>query len=126
MKKLFLSIAVLFAMGVVLNSCGDDASGDADKKSACDCMKEAMESEGEKAPAGCEFMDKMEDKELMNALKDCPEMAGMFEMEMPEMDDMEMPEMPDMEDMPDMDEMMEDMPDMDEMMEDMPDMPDMK
>jgi len=123
MKKLFLSIAVLFAMGVVLNSCGDDASGDADKKSACDCMKEAMESEGkqDKAPAGCEWMDKLEDDKLMEELKDCPEMAGMFEMEMPDMDDMKMPEMPDMEDMPDMDDMPE-MPDMD----DMPDMPDMK
>jgi len=109
-------MAILFAMGTVFTSCGDDASGDADKKSACDCMKEAMESEGkkDKAPAGCEWIDKLEDDKLMEELKDCPEMAGMFEMVMPDMEDMEMPNVENME-IPDMD----DMPDM-------PDMPDMK
>jgi len=129
MKKLFLSMAILFAMGTVFTSCGDDASGDSTEatdggdnsgegegegegeRSACDCMKEVMESEGvvDSAPEGCEWMDKLEDDQLIKALEDCPEMMGMFEMEMP-----------------DMDEMMEDMPDMDEMMEDMPDMGDMK
>ena len=119
MKKLFLSMAILFAMGTVFTSCGDDASGDSTEatdggdnsgegegegeRSACDCMKEVMESEGvvDSAPEGCEWMDKLEDDQLIKALEDCPEMMGMFEMEMPDMDEM-MEDMPDMGDMKDM------------------------
>jgi len=69
-------------------------------KSACDCLKEAMNSEEilDKAPAGCEWMDNLDDNQLMEELKDCPEMAAMFEMVMPDMEDMDAiaPEMEDM------------------------------
>jgi len=65
-------------------------------KSACDCLKEVIDWEEpvEKAPAGCEWMDNLDDNQLMEELKDCPEMAAMFVV-IPEMEDM--PEMEDLE-----------------------------
>ena len=57
-------------------------------KSACDCLKEVMDSEEhvDRAPAGCEWMDNLDDNQLMEELKDCPEMAAMFVV-IPEMEE---------------------------------------
>ena len=85
MKKLFTTLMVL---GLVASSCGD-ASGDAEKTSACDCMKKSMdmlpdmmagkltEDEAEKqlSEAGCDFMKDMTEEEAAKALKDCPELS---------------------------------------------------
>ena len=47
-----------------------------EKKSLCDCMKEAMKGVDE-APAGCEWLDEMSEEELgmkmLTEMKDCPE-----------------------------------------------------
>ena len=88
MKKLFLSFAILLAASTVLVSCGDDkkdgsgnatpAANSSANKSTCDCMKLVAENpSADKAPAGCEWMEKTseeESKKLMDqAMKDCPE-----------------------------------------------------
>ena len=75
MKKLY----VLTISAVMLVACGEKKD---EKKSICDCMKEAMKGDVEEAPAGCEWMDKLTEaeleKEMMSAMKDCPDMIGYF------------------------------------------------
>jgi len=91
MKNLFLSMAILFAMGTVFTACGDDASGDSTEandggegesgdKSICECMKMRIANPDLKEPpkgSGCEWVMKMTDEEakkiMVQAMKDCPE-----------------------------------------------------
>jgi len=94
MKKLFLSMAILFAMGTVFTACGDDASGDTTEaeadggegegesgdKSICECMKMRIANPDLKEPpkgSGCEWVMEISDEEgkklMEQAMVDCPE-----------------------------------------------------
>jgi hypothetical protein len=61
MKKL-----TLLAVGgaLILASCGQ-------KKDFCECLKEAMASESETAPAGCEYIEKMSEEEAGKKVMEC-------------------------------------------------------
>ena len=70
---------ILPLAALLMVACGEKKD---EKKSICDCMKEAMKGVVEEAPAGCEWMDKLteaeQEKEMMSAMKDCPDMMGYF------------------------------------------------
>jgi len=74
MKKLFLSMAILFAMGTVFTACGDDASGDSTE--ATDGGEGEGEGEGE---GGGEGEGESGDKTICECLQmknDNPELTG--------------------------------------------------
>ena len=82
MKKLI----IIPLVALIMVACGEK---DAEKKSLCDCMKEAMKG-GDEVPKGCEWIEKMSEEELgmkmMKEMKDCPE-AMMFGEDMIEYDE---------------------------------------
>jgi len=126
MKKLFLSMAILFAMGIVFTACGDDASGDTKEASGgdgdggdvCDCLMNAQSEEDALACSPGKSIDELEkimrdcmdampgedgdDGEMMDDASDMMDDASdMMDGASDMMDDMEMPDMGDMEDMMD-------------------------
>ena len=93
-------MAILFAMGVVLNSCGDDASGEKKLSEICECaelqlnmmkdMKDGMdmgdlEKKYESKSKKCEDMAKGKRKEEMEKMKKeldaCPAAKELEKME---------------------------------------------
>ena len=100
MKKLFLSMAILFAMGIVFTACGDDASGEKKLSEICECAElqlnmmkdmkdgidmEALEKKYESKSKKCEEMGKgKSDEELEKMKKEldaCPAAKELEKME---------------------------------------------